>query len=85
MDCNGMCLKSHGDGLFIGKGLNLGTQKFSIQWCFLRTETPMIDTFVEFVGAFFKEIQPLSNFDIIEYVQENGKKIISEVVSCVMK
>ena len=26
VDCNGMCLKSHGDGLFIGKGLNLGTQ-----------------------------------------------------------
>ena len=26
VDCNGICLKSHGDGLFIGKGLNLGTQ-----------------------------------------------------------
>ena len=26
VDCNGMCLKFHGDGLFIGKGLNLGTQ-----------------------------------------------------------
>ena len=26
VDCNGVCLKSHGDGLFIGKGLNLGTQ-----------------------------------------------------------
>ena len=26
VDCNRMCLKSHGDGLFIGKGLNLGTQ-----------------------------------------------------------
>ena len=26
VDCNEMCLKSHGDGLFIGKGLNLGTQ-----------------------------------------------------------
>ena len=26
VDCNGICLKSHGDGLFIGKGLNLSTQ-----------------------------------------------------------
>ena len=26
VDCNGVCLKSHRDGLFIGKGLNLGTQ-----------------------------------------------------------
>ena len=26
VDCNGVCLKSHGDGLFIGKSLNLGTQ-----------------------------------------------------------
>ena len=26
VDCNGMCLKSHGDGLFIGKGLNPGKQ-----------------------------------------------------------
>ena len=25
----------------------------------------MINTFVEFVGAYFKSIQPLSNFDII--------------------
>ena len=26
VDCNGICLKLHGDGLFIGKGLNVGMQ-----------------------------------------------------------
>ena len=26
VDCNGICSKSHGDGLIIGKGLNLGKQ-----------------------------------------------------------
>ena len=65
VDCNGMCLKFHGDGLFIGKGLNLGTQSSQGNGV-LRTEAPMIDTFAEFVGAFFKDIRPLSDFDIID-------------------
>ena len=54
VDCNGMCLKSQGDGLFIGKGLNLGTQTFQGIGVFFRTEASMINTFSEFVGSFSK-------------------------------
>ena len=58
-------MKSHGDGLFIGRGLNLGTQSSQSNGVFFRTEVPIINTFAEFVGAYFKHIQPLSNFDMI--------------------
>ena len=35
VDCNGMCLKSHGDGLFIGEGLNPGEQSSQSNGVFL--------------------------------------------------
>ena len=38
VDCNGICLKSHGDGLFIGKGLNLSTQSSQGNGVFLGQE-----------------------------------------------
>ena len=71
VDCNGICLKTVGGGLFIhgsvGNGLNLGTQNTGAgqALAFFRTEAPMMTSFEEFVGALFKDIQPLSNFDII--------------------
>ena len=36
VNCNGTCLKAHGNGLFIGKGLNLGTQTSQGNGVFLR-------------------------------------------------
>ena len=65
ISCNGISLKTVGGGLFIhgsvGDGLNLSTQNagaglFSGQ---------KLQSFDEFVGALFKDIQPLSVFDII--------------------
>ena len=66
VDCNGVCLKSHGDGSVNRQWFESRYASFSRQWCFFRTEAPMINTFSEFVGAFFKDIRPLSNFDIID-------------------
>ena len=82
VDCNGMCLKSHGDSLFVGKGLNLGTQSSQGNVVFSRTEAPMIDTFAEFVGAFFKDIRPLSNFDIMDMCK---KMKITNFQGCFMR
>ena len=60
-------------GLFIGQGLNLGTQTSGAgagNGLFFRTEAPMMKSFSEFVGALFKNIQPLSNFDIIHFCKK---------------
>ena len=44
----------------------------------------MMTSFEEFVGALFKDIFPISNFDIIR-ICKKLEKIISQVVPCAMK
>ena len=67
VSCNGMRLKTVGRGLFIetGKGFESRYTKCFRRWSFFRAKAPMMTSFEEFVGALFKDIQPLSNFDII--------------------
>ena len=81
VDCNGICLKTVGGGLYIhgsvGDGLNLGTQNVgagivSGNGLFFRTEAAMMTPFEEFVASHFKDIRPLSNFVIIR-ICKNSK------------
>ena len=83
VNCNGISLKTVGRGLFIetGEGLNPGTQN-SGNGLFFRAKAPMMTSFKEFVGAFFKDIQPLSNFDIIRICK---KLKISNFEGCFMR
>ena len=84
VSCNGICFKTVGGGLFIetGKGLNLGTQNAGAG-LFFRPKAPMMTSFEEFVGAFFKDIQPLSNFDI--FIRICKKLKISNFKGCFMR
>ena len=77
VSCNGISVKTVGGGLFIetGKGLNLGPQNsgagvgiVSGDGLFFRAKAPMMTSFEEFVGALFKDIQPLSNFEIFFFL-----------------
>ena len=46
---------------------------------FFRTEALMTNSFREFVGAYFKNIQPLSNYDIIDMCKKPKKRWFDEV------
>ena len=94
VSCNGICLKTFRGGLFIhGGGFYLGTQNagagivsvsgiVSGNGLFFRTKAPMMTSFMEFVGALFNDIQPLSNFDIIRIC---NKLKISNFEGCFMR
>ena len=83
-------MKTVGGGLFIetGKGLNLGTQNSGTGVGiisgdgFFRADAPMMTSFEEFVGPLFKDIHPLSNFDIIRICK---KLEISNFKGCFMR
>ena len=49
---------------------------------FFRAKAPMMTSFEEFVGALFKDIQPLSNFEIIRICK---KLKISNFKGCFMR
>ena len=49
---------------------------------FFRAKAPMMSSFEEFVGALFKDIQPLSNFEIIRLCK---KLKISNFEDCFMR